>query len=213
MKYVVYVTWDLHTGKFYIGKTYETKLLRGYRGSGNWVRAAVQAENDLRTERVATFETEAEAYEFEEFCVTLLRGDPLCKNLISGGRGVDSNFARSSAIKRWESPEYRSAGLAQLKAVHATPEHAERLRQHNTEQWADPERRAKLLEGMRARAKDPAHKAKTIAGLTRWRATQQGAEKLKDNAKKARANTWGNPEVAEKLRAHLRAMNAARWAQ
>ena len=91
----VYKITNLINGKYYIGKHTSESLDDDYMGSGILIKAAIDdlgVENFKKT-ILATFPTSDEAFEYEAQVVTMKEvNDPMCYNLIPGGRGGQKQF-------------------------------------------------------------------------------------------------------------------------
>jgi len=89
VKHFVYVTTDISTGKFYIGKHNSTNEHDSYVGSGVWVKNCKKSGIKLTKTIVANCQSENDAYKFEKTLVFALRKKypNLCMNFADGGRG------------------------------------------------------------------------------------------------------------------------------
>jgi hypothetical protein len=103
MKYCTYITYHAGTSKYYIGKGLSAKVQHGYKGSGTRLKDAFKKypRDQWATIKIATHETEAEAYEHEKLLIDLeLLRDPNCLNIKLGGLGQTTNFKHSADSKR-----------------------------------------------------------------------------------------------------------------
>lgn len=91
--YCIYRTTNLLNGHYYLGKTSEKYIQKGYYGSGTLINRSVEkyGRENFITEILERCKTEEEAYEAEARYVTeeTLK-DPNCYNLKLGGRGSSS---------------------------------------------------------------------------------------------------------------------------
>lgn len=93
--YLVYKTTNKSNGKYYIGKHKCQSLNDGYLGSGTALKEAINKygrDNFIR-ETLATFDTEDEAFAYEQSIVN--PDDPLCYNIKTGGLGGHSHAKES----------------------------------------------------------------------------------------------------------------------
>jgi hypothetical protein len=101
MEHVVYMTSDVKSGKFYIGKHSRVKN-DSYTGSGVWVKKCKQAKINLQFNVVAVCQTEKDAYDFEHVLVKSCKKQypNLCMNFSDGGVGfpVGHNLGRPSGM-------------------------------------------------------------------------------------------------------------------
>lgn len=89
MRYCLYKTTNLITGKYYLG-VHDTNINRSYLGSGKKLQFAIKkyGRENFKRETLASFEFEHEAFEAEAQMVTLdLVKDRMCYNVALGGRG------------------------------------------------------------------------------------------------------------------------------
>lgn len=101
MEHIVYISSDLSSGKFYIGK--HTKVKNdSYVGSGVWVKNCKKAGIKLKFDVVAKCQTEKDAYDFEhKLVVSCKKQYPnLCMNFSDGGVGFykGQNIGRKSPM-------------------------------------------------------------------------------------------------------------------
>jgi len=90
MKHIVYETTNKINGKKYIGKHSTDDLDDGYLGSGSSLKSAINKYGKENFERVTLkeFNTEQEAYEYEEELVTMdIVTNDVYYNLMGGGDG------------------------------------------------------------------------------------------------------------------------------
>lgn len=147
--WVVYVTADPLTGRYYVGKTSTAYLARGYQGSGLWVQRAIAAGNQLVTEVLSTWESEADAYEAEHFVVMMLRDfDPSCMNMAEGGLGGAASH-----------PLVRAKLSAAQRKVAAQPGERQRMSERATAAWQSKDRSKETIR-LQILANDPQAKLK-----------------------------------------------------
>lgn len=89
MKFSVYITTNIESGKFYIGKHNFKGSNDYYKGSGVWVKKCKIANIPLQTDIVAICETEQQAFDFERVLVRACKNQypTLCMNFSDGGVG------------------------------------------------------------------------------------------------------------------------------
>lgn len=95
VQYLVYMTTDVNTGKFYIGKHNSHKQNDSYVGSGVWVKKCKKSGVNLVKSIAAKCQSENEAYKFEKTLVSACKKQypNLCMNFADGGRGsIASNM-------------------------------------------------------------------------------------------------------------------------
>jgi len=87
--HTVYITTNLDSGKFYIGKHTKKKPVDSYVGSGVWVNKCKKSGLDLKCDVIASCQTEKDAYAFERVLVSAAKSQhpDLCMNFMDGGRG------------------------------------------------------------------------------------------------------------------------------
>jgi hypothetical protein len=104
----VYKTTNLATGKFYLGKHTTEVLDDGYLGSGVAITSAIKkyGKQNFRRDILVLCETEAEALEVERHCVSLRLGDPMCYNLVPGGKGFTTETATQASMAAQQSGWY-----------------------------------------------------------------------------------------------------------
>jgi hypothetical protein len=93
-------------GKYYYG-VHNGKNTESYEGSGDLLYKAYKkyGKENFKKEILKEFDTEDEAYEYEEVIVNekmINKNNPMCYNLKEGGKGFTSDFAREIALKRIE---------------------------------------------------------------------------------------------------------------
>lgn len=115
--FVVYITREPATGRYYIGKTRLAWIERGYVGSGLWPVNARRKGRTLAVEVLLSFEVEEDAYVAELFFVQCHKDDALCMNIATGGEGGMTGVAQSAhaveiirrkAQARWDDPDYKA---------------------------------------------------------------------------------------------------------
>jgi hypothetical protein len=97
LQHTVYVTTNISSGKFYIGKHSRKSPADSYVGSGVWVRNCKRANIPLVCDLVAVCQTEKEAYDFERVLVVAAKKQypSLCMNFLEGGIGFTSEYNSS----------------------------------------------------------------------------------------------------------------------
>jgi hypothetical protein len=100
--FCTYITIHQGTGKFYIGKSEERIIEKGYRGSGTYINRGLKKYPDgWETGVLWTFETCDEALSDEGGIVTEeLLADPLCLNLDLGGGRTHSKRVQEGIRQR-----------------------------------------------------------------------------------------------------------------
>ena len=96
----VYETINKLNGKFYRGKHSTSQLEDKYLGSGKALHNAIKKYGKENFEReILTFcVSEDDAYLSEEELVAAVLGDPMCYNIMNGGRGFSSESARAASL-------------------------------------------------------------------------------------------------------------------
>ena len=121
----VYVTKNLVNGKKYIGKHSTSNIFDGYYGSGKLIEDAVSKYgiSNFETSIIKMFDTEDEAYDYEEFLVDAdIISDDSYYNIDLGGRGSmrgrthksSSKLKISLALKGRSKPERTEEHKAKL---------------------------------------------------------------------------------------------------
>ncbi len=89
MIHTVYITTNVSSGKFYIGKHSKRKPFDSYVGSGVWVNKCKKSGIELKCDVVAVCQTEKDAYDFENTLVRASKSQypKLCMNFMDGGVG------------------------------------------------------------------------------------------------------------------------------
>lgn len=96
----VYVTKNHNSGKYYIGKSWEDKVNKGYQGSGTYIKNCKKSNITLTTDIVDVFNSEDMAYRYEEALISQHKKNPLCMNICDDSRpptryGNDNNMTRA----------------------------------------------------------------------------------------------------------------------
>jgi hypothetical protein len=123
--YLLYKTTCQITGKYYCGM-HETETLEdGYLGSGKRLLAAVKkyGRENFSREILSIHTTKEELYSAEANLITPeMLGDPLCLNLVPGGKGGSgpgilgaSKGGQAFAEKLKSNPEFRSQILSRMR--------------------------------------------------------------------------------------------------
>lgn len=99
-QWCVYLTENPNSGKYYIGKSWASKVNKGYQGSGTYIKNCQKSNIPLYTVIVNEFDKEEHAYEYEACLISYYKSDPLCMNLCDDNRppiryGSDNNKSRS----------------------------------------------------------------------------------------------------------------------
>lgn len=101
MEHTVYMTTNLASGKFYIGKHSRAKP-DNYIGSGVWVLKCKKSQQPLKCDVIAVCQTEKDAYDFEYKIVKAakIQYPKLCMNFSDGGLGfpVGHNLGKPSGM-------------------------------------------------------------------------------------------------------------------
>lgn len=94
MEHFVYVTTNVKTGKFYIGKHSTKNIDDGYQGSGIWVLRAKKKKSPLFTRVIKKFNSEKDAYssEYEIIVAAKELWPNLCMNIADGGVGFSCSY-------------------------------------------------------------------------------------------------------------------------
>jgi hypothetical protein len=90
MHFIIYKTTHVQSGKYYIGMHSTSDLEDGYLGSGKWIKAAVKKHGRDSFERVILKELSSyDDMKNEEAKVINeeVLNDPLCMNMMHGGKG------------------------------------------------------------------------------------------------------------------------------
>jgi len=112
MMWIVYITCEFDSCRYYIGKTSAAKLAAGYTGSGLWAFNARRKGRKLVAEAVFSTDNETDAYDAEVFFVQGHKGDPLCMNISDGGEGCNWELAGAGIRAFWADPLKAAAAHA-----------------------------------------------------------------------------------------------------
>lgn len=94
----IYKTTNIINGKFYIGKHSSMLLEDDYLGSGTIITQSIKKygkENFVR-EIIMICHTENEAYYYEEQIIASCLGNPMCYNMVPGGKGFNFESAKAA---------------------------------------------------------------------------------------------------------------------
>ena len=140
MKHYVYQIDNLINGMYYRGKHSAESLDNDYMGSGTLIKAAIEdlGVDNFKKTILATFPTSDEAFEYEAQVVTMKEvNDPMCYNLMPGGRGGQKRFTDEELRERkreqgreWreQNPNYMSEYLREYQQQ---PERKEYRHEYN----------------------------------------------------------------------------------
>jgi hypothetical protein len=116
---MVYVTKNVESGKFYIGKHSTRNLKDGYCGSGAWVKKSKANRDKLETRVLKHFDNEDSAYAFELEAITISKSvySDLCMNKQPGGWGLRCNEKHHYFGKKLDNQHREKMKIAHLNKV------------------------------------------------------------------------------------------------
>lgn len=116
---MVYVTKNVESGKFYIGKHSTRNLKDGYCGSGAWVKKSKANRDKLETRVLKHFDNEDSAYAFELEAITISKSvySDLCMNKQPGGWGLRCNEKHHYFCKKLDNQHREKMKIAHLNKV------------------------------------------------------------------------------------------------
>ena len=119
MHHMVYVTKNVESGKFYIGKHSTRNLKDGYCGSGAWVKKSKANRDKLETRVLKHFDDEDSAYAFELEAITISKSvySDLCMNKQPGGWGLRCNEKHHYFGKKLDNQHREKMKIAHLNKV------------------------------------------------------------------------------------------------
>lgn len=99
-QWCVYYTENPNSGKYYIGKSWVSKVNKGYQGSGTYIKNCKKGGAKMNTIIVIVFDNEQHAYDYEAHLISECKDDPLCMNICDDNRppiryGADNNKSRA----------------------------------------------------------------------------------------------------------------------
>lgn len=176
--HTVYLITSKDTPRFYVGKHSTNNLNDSYMGSGKWVKS-IRDKNSLHKEILGVFDSEDEAYKFEEEMVEALKFDSpdLCMNFVNGGRRGRLNVPYSEESKRKMSerkkgkplkPEHREAISRSLIGRIATKEHREKLSKSRSGKLHSLETKEKIRQAKISQYETTDLSEKVNASRKRW---------------------------------------------
>jgi len=98
--YCVYMSKEKNGDRFYIGKSYVSKVEGGYKGSGVYLSNCIKKGIEFTTEILERFDTEADALWYENFLVKSHIDNPNNINLCDGGVCAPINTGEGSDCPR-----------------------------------------------------------------------------------------------------------------
>jgi NUMOD3 motif len=138
LKFTVYKTTNLKNAKYYLGSHKTANPNDSYLGSGTLLLQAIaeDGEENFRKEILFIYDNKKEMFDKEFEVVETAKGDPLCYNLRSGGRGgfdyinlsgannKVGNFQKAgeaSAVRYFSDPTLQIEQLARLALGRLSP--------------------------------------------------------------------------------------------
>jgi len=168
-EWIVYVTSEADSGRYYIGKTSRRRFEEGYLGSGLWVANARRKGRCLSSSILSEEQSEKAAYDAEVFFVQCCKEDSLCMNISDGGDGCNWDLAGPGIRAFWSDPE---------KAAKAHAKRSETIRA-----WWAAKRDRSFSAETRARMSD-AHKGRRHSEEAKLKiSTAQKGRKFSDETR------------------------------
>lgn len=158
MTWVVYVTVEPATGRYYVGKSSQRRINEGYKGSGLWPWHATRKGRKLQAEAIYATEDREDAYDAEVFFIQCCKEDDLCMNISDGGEGGHWERAGPAIRAFWADPEKAAAAREKQRAALAawgatrrgikmSEESREKMRISQTGRKHSEETKAKISAG------------------------------------------------------------------
>lgn len=213
----VYVTYDMDTGCFYVGKRSTLDENDRYQGSGKWIkqmRRNLLTRKRLFTEKVQFYASEQAAFQGEIEWVALALEHPLCMNEKDGGEGSTSAFMTkiladpdvkerhiAGVNRRWMKPAERDAARLRTTLVFTDPSQRQKYLDGHARRWASQEERQKASAGQAKRfSKEDERAAQSERAKARF---QKPAEK--ERASQRKLADWQDPVKRQRyLDGHLK---------